>query len=147
MGYITNDDIKTRLGTTTYLQLTDDDGNGSAAAGVVDEARLGAEGELDSYMATRYTVPLDLSGEPALAAVIKSFALDLAVYRLHSRRTPIPSDISKRRDEATTWLNRVALGYVQLPASVALRENPAVVASPRTNIEPRAMTRAQLENL
>lgn len=146
MAYITNTDIETRLGTATYLQLTDDDANGTADAARVDEARLGAEGETDSYLATRYAVPLNLSGEPQLAAVIKSFVLDLAVYRLHSRRTPIPADVVRRRDEAVNWLNRVALGYVQLPSALAVRENPALGSTPRAAGPQRSMTRETLEN-
>ena len=48
MSYITNSDIELRLGTSRYIQLTDDTGSGSADTNIVDEARQGAEGEVDS---------------------------------------------------------------------------------------------------
>jgi len=51
MGYVTNADIENRLGSAAYVQLTDDEGTGSANEDRVDEARLGAEGEADSYLA------------------------------------------------------------------------------------------------
>ena len=100
MGYITNADIEERLGTAAYVQLADDDGNGVADVGVVDEARLGAEGEANSYLGRRYSVPVSLTTHPDLADVLASFTLDLAEYRLRLRRPPVPDDARRRRDQA-----------------------------------------------
>ncbi len=118
MAYMTNNDIETRLGSAAYVQLTDDDGDGAADAAVVDEARLGAEGELDSYFARRFEVPIDLALHPDLAGVAKSFALDLAEYRLRSRRPPIPRDVIERHGKALAWLGRVACGDIDLPSAI-----------------------------
>ena len=120
MSYITNSDIEKRLGTQAYVQLTDDEASGSADAARVEEARLGAEGEANSYLSARYAVPVDLTAHPELAAVLKSFVLDLAEYRLHARRPPIPPDIVRRRAEAAAWLSAVAMGVVHLPAATAV---------------------------
>ena len=70
MAYISNADIQERLGSQTYVQLTDDDGDAVADVGVVDEARLGAEGEVNSYLARRYRVPIDLAVNPELADLL-----------------------------------------------------------------------------
>ncbi len=115
MAYITNSDIELRLGSAAIVQLADDDGNGVADVAVVDEARRGAQGEVDSYLARRFAVPIDLGLHPAVAGVLKSFALDLAEYRLRSRRPPIPSDAIERHAKALAWLGRVATGEVELP--------------------------------
>ncbi len=147
MSYITNADIESWLGTAAYIQLTDDDGSGSADEAKVDEARLGAEGEANSYLATRYRVPVDLTAEPEVAAVIRTFVLDLASYRLHSRRPPVPEDVVRRREEAVTWLGRVASGLVQLPAALAPPENPALGEIARTDGPGRTMTRESLEDV
>jgi len=64
------------------VQLTDDDGNGLADSGVVDEARLAAEGEVNSHLARRYQVPINLSEHSELAALLASITLDLVEYRL-----------------------------------------------------------------
>ena len=77
MSYVTNADIEERLGSDPYVQLTDDDGDGVADVGVVDEARLGAEGEIDSYLARRFQVPIDLTTHADLSGVLASFTLDL----------------------------------------------------------------------
>lgn len=147
MAYITNDDIQLRIGPAAYVQLTDDTGTGSADTAKVDEARLGAEGEANSYLAARYAVPVDLTGEPQLAATLKSFVLDIAAYRLHTRRPPVPDDIVRRREEAVTWLVRVASGLVQLPAALALAENGALGIVARAVGPSRTLTRESMDNL
>lgn len=147
MAYVTNTDIETWLGTQAYIGLTDDSGSGMADEAKVDEARFGAEGEANSYLATRYKVPVDVSSEPEVSAVLKSFILDLVSYRLHSRRPPVPDDIVRRRDEAVTWLSRVSSGIVQLPSALAVIENPALGLLGRATGPDRQMTRESLEDL
>ena len=147
MGYVTNADIEAWLGTRTYIELTDDAGSGSANAALADRARLGAEGEANSYLATRYRVPIDVSSEPEVESVLKSFILDLASYRLHGRRPPVPVDIVRRREEAVTWFSRVASGIVQLPAALIVTENAALGIVGRTDGPHRLMTRDSLEDV
>ncbi|MFQ5463589.1 MAG: phage protein Gp36 family protein [Phycisphaerae bacterium] len=120
MAYISNSDIAERLGATTYVQLADDDGDGVADVGVVDEARLGAEGELDSYLARRYQLPLELTGHPELANLLASVALDLATYRLRLRRPPVSEDDRAHFERTVSWLEAVAAGRVHLPSVAAL---------------------------
>ena len=147
MAYITNTDIESWLGAETYIELTDDAGSGVADVAKVNEARLGAEGEADSYLATRYRTPVDVSGHPEVAAVLRAFVLDLAAYRLHSRRPPVPDDVVRRHEEAVTWLARVASGIVQLPAAAALLENPTLGIVGRCEGPTRAMTREGMNSL
>ncbi|MEK6674833.1 MAG: phage protein Gp36 family protein [Planctomycetota bacterium] len=115
MAYITNTDIDKRLGTATYLQLSDDNNDGVADAAVVDEARLGAEGEVDSYFARRFQTPIAVSQEPQLAALIKSIVLDLVEVRLRSRRPPVSTNALQQAERARDWLRRVASGAIELP--------------------------------
>jgi len=147
MSYVSNADIEKRVGPAAYVQLTDDEGTGSANEDRVDEARLGAEGEVDSYLARRHAVPVDLSGHPQVQAVLVGFVLDLAVYRLHARRPPVPQDAVRRREEAVRWLQRVAEGQVHLPAADVVEANPAggVVAEARS--AERKFDRSGLERL
>lgn len=147
MGYVTNADIESWLGTAAYIQLTDDAGTGSADEDRVDEARLGAEGEANSYLAMRYRVPLDVSAEPEVEAALRTFVLDLVSYRLHSRRPPVPEDVVRRREEAVTWLGHVATGIVQLPAALAPPENPALGEIASAVGPTRTMTRESLEDV
>lgn len=138
MGYVTNADIEKRLGPSAYVQLTDDAGSGIADPEKVDEARLGAEGEVNSYLALRVAVPVDLGRWPELAGTLKSVVLDLVEYRLRGRRPPVSASVIQRRAEAVQWLERVARGEAALPvcaepaANAAAGLRAAVVGSERT---------------
>ncbi len=147
MAYVTNADIEERLGTTACVQLTDDAGTGSADLDRVNEARLAAEGEADSYLARRIAVPVDLARRPELAAVLRGVVLDLVSYRLHGRRPPVPPDVARRRDEAVRWLERVARGDVLLPAMAEPPPNPAAGLAGAAVGAPRTMTRDTLRDL
>ena len=147
MAYVTNNDIEERLGTAAYIQLTDDTGTGSADIDKVDEARLGAEGEVNSYLGRRYAVPIDLAAHAEVADVLKSFVLDLVEYRLHSRRPPVPSAVSSKRNQAIAWLDRVAGAEVVLPSVEPLAENPAKGLAAETLSNERFFTRDELDNL
>ncbi|MFH1110152.1 MAG: DUF1320 domain-containing protein [Planctomycetota bacterium] len=146
MGYITNADIEERLGSVAYVQLADDDGNGVADVGVVDEARLGAEGEVNSYLGRRYSVPVSLTTHPDLADVLASFTLDLAEYRLRLRRPPVPDDARRRRDQAIEWLTRVAEGRIELPSAVGVAASSARGTIATATGEKRLLTRNELSD-
>ena len=75
MSYITDTDIERRLGTTAYIQLTDDAGTGAADLSVVAAAREGAVGEVNSFLARRFRVPIDLNNHPELALCAAEEAL------------------------------------------------------------------------
>jgi phage gp36-like protein len=125
MSYATNADIEERLGTATYIELTDDTNSGVADEDKVTEARTAAEAEIDSYLGRRYAVPTDISGQPSLAAILKKLTLDLAEYRLRARRLPVAEDVRLLRDAAVLWLSRLAKGEVTLPSTTELPLNPA----------------------
>ncbi len=147
MAYVTNSDIEAWLGTETYIALTDDSGSGSADETKVDDARMGAEGEANSYMAARYQVPVTISSEPEVEAVLKTFVLDLVSYRLHSRRPPVPKDVVRRRDEAITWMERVASGVVHLPSATPLSQSVSIGTLGEAAGPEREMTREGMRNL
>jgi len=145
-SYITNADIEQRLGTAKAIELTDDEGTGVPNEDRLAEARLGAEGEIDSYLARRCAVPIDLTAWPELAGLLVSVALDLAEYRLYLRKPPIPEDTVRRRTEAVAWLGRAAAGEVVLPSATTLTANPATL-EPGGATSPRVFSREQLEDL
>lgn len=115
MAYITNADIQTRIGSAAKLaQFTEESGSTPTTA-KVDEIRNAAEGEMNGYLARRYAVPVDVSTYTELAGVLKSVALDIAVYRVHSLRPPVPDDVMQVRDKAVEWLKAVSKGEIVLP--------------------------------
>jgi phage gp36-like protein len=72
---------------------------------VVAEAVAKAEAEIDSYLGTRYAVPLS-----PVPAIVKSVAADLAFYHLYSRRSVAPSVRRQKYVDAVAFLKEVAAG-------------------------------------
>ncbi len=146
MSYITNADIEERLGADTYVQLADDDGDGIADVGVVDEARLGAEGEIDSYLARRYQVPIDVATFPELGGLLASVTLDLVENRLRARRPPVPEATVAKWEATITWLTRVAGGEIALPSAGALPPNAARGIVAETSGSDRLLSREEMSD-
>ena len=147
MAYATNADVEERLGSTLYVQLTDDAGTGSADEDKVTESRQAAEAEIDSYVGRRYAVPVDTTGQDELTAMLKSVTLDLAEHRLHARRPPIPEAIRQKRTWAVQWLGRVASGEVVLPATIELAGSGTGGVVGEVTGPERVMSRDELSDL
>lgn len=147
MSYITNADIELRVGHLAYVQLSDDAGTGSANEAVITEARSGAEGEADSYLGRWYAVPVDVGACPELAGVLKSVVLDLAEYRLYSRRAAAPVEVKAKHDAAVRWLERVAAGEIVLPTVGEAELNPAAGFAGQAVGAERVLTREEMEDL
>jgi len=147
MAYITNSDIERRLGSAAYVQLTDDAGTGSADETVVDAARVAAEGEVDSYLARRHRVPIDVDSNAELAGLLSAATLDVVAFALHGRRPPIPEDVALRYRAVLSWLARVAEGAVVLPAAAPLAGNPATGISATAVGDEAVNSRSELEGL
>lgn len=146
MAYITNSDIENRVGSAAYVQLADDDGDNIADVDVVDEVRLAAEGEVNSYLAQRYEVPVDLAVHPELADLLTSITLDLAEYRLHARRPPVGSDVLRKRAHAIELLSRIAEGRAALPAATPIAPNATRGSVSDTTGSLRVLSREELSD-
>ena len=117
--YHTNAHLKARFADDAQVaQLT---GTESAETGVPDEDVLteivnGTEGIVDSYIATRYLVPVEVADHATLAAHMKSLCLDISVYRLLTEGGGVvPTAIKDARDAAIEWCKSVSKGEVFLP--------------------------------
>lgn len=92
---------------------------------IIDTAIADAEGEIDGYLAKRYTVPIEPTPK-----VINKFAKDMAVYNLYSRIGINESSEEKnylnRYNAAVKFLTLVAEGKVSIGAQT---EDPVSVAA------------------
>jgi len=147
MGYVSNADIELRLGTAVAVQLTDDAGAGVINAALLDEARSGAEGEVNSYLARRFQTPIDVGAHAEVAGLLVSVTLDLVEYRLHARRPPIPPSVIQRHRSALDWLGRVASGAVSLPSAIPIASSKSSGLVSGSTGEPVAFSRDDLEGL
>lgn len=109
MAYCALADILDQVDEQQLIQLTDDED-----AGVVSEARVAkaiadADGEIDGYLGTKYTLPL-----APVPAIIRKCSVDIAIYNLFSRRGGSTETRSERYKAAARFLEQVAKGSISL---------------------------------
>ncbi len=122
MTILTLEDLLALIEENVLNDITDGDDT------LIDAAELSALGELTGYLNVRYDpakcldrslIPADeseLQDEDkysAIATVLEKLA-DLALYNLHTRVMPdnIPKLRQTRYDNAITWLEKVADGFI-----------------------------------
>lgn len=111
MAYCTVADLIARFGEIEIAQLTDPEDRETVNEAVVQAAITDASGEIDSYLGGRYALPII----DAVPDMLRAGCMDLARYRLYDDHSP--EVVTQRRNDFVTWLNRVAMGHVQLPLS------------------------------
>jgi phage gp36-like protein len=97
----------------------------TASTGVPDETVLAevvnhAEGQLDSHIGMRYKIPVDVSSDTVLAAMLKSATLDVAVYHLLARGDVMPQAKIDARKAVVDWLKEIAKGEAILPSAATI---------------------------
>ena len=146
MAYILNSDIATRVGSVALIQLADDDGDNVADTAVVDEVRLAAEGELNSHLANRFVVPIDVAAHPELAGLLTALTLDLAEYRLRLRRPPVPKECERKRSQTIDLLRRFSSGELDLPSSAAVASSSLRGPFAETTGDARVLSREEMSD-
>ena len=117
--YCTIEDIKQLLNGKVLADLTDDDGTGMVDESKVDWAIGLAEDLIDTYIGTRYSLPLDSVPES-----IKGVCVDIAIYNLYSRRVDIVPETRKERyQNALKLLQDIAAGKIKLDTGSTEGEN------------------------
>lgn len=114
-------DVQTLLrqfGTNELLQLAPGDSEQGLDEALLLDALRRASREADSYLATRYPVPLtpaENSGEIVWPEPLASFVGDMARYHLTGGDAQESEAIARRYQEALDWLKAVAKGLADLP--------------------------------
>lgn len=125
-NYATQADLKGRYEDDREVaEMTLDVESGTPDTDVLDEVIDGAEGEINSYLANRYRVPVDVSGigDAQLTADLKSLTLDIACWRLETRVNKVSESRQAAYDRAVSRLGELAKGTVLLPATAAPSES------------------------
>lgn len=137
--YCTRDDLRLRFGEVELRQIA------AADSGIgTDEHRIAraisdATAEIDTYLGTRYTVPL-----VTVPDAIRRIATDLARYRLYDQAAP--TEVRQRYEDALRLLERIAKGDVRIQALEPQAGAAASTAARIVSAE-RVMTRKGLEGL
>jgi phage gp36-like protein len=109
MSYATRQEIIDRYGSAALIVAADRDGDGLEDAGVVDKALVDAGELMDSYIGAKYQLPL-----ATVPAVLKPVCVDLAFYRLCQGAAALTEEITRRHEQAVSWLRDLARGVVTL---------------------------------
>lgn len=121
MAYCTQADLLEQVSEDELIQLTDDAGAGSVDTDAVDRAIADADAEIDTYCGTRYEVPF-----ATVPAIVRKWAVDIALYNLGARK-PLGDDEGRRRryEAVTRLLEKVARGVVSLGANAPAADDDA----------------------
>jgi phage gp36-like protein len=113
MTYATQADLTDRFGELELAQLTDRTNGAVIDTVVLGRALADADAEIDSYLATRYTLPL-----ASTPVVITRLACDMTRYRLYD--DGMHETVRVRYQDAVSLLKRLASGDVQLAGMAAV---------------------------
>jgi phage gp36-like protein len=106
MAYCFEDDLLKMIPQAELAELTVESGEVPDSL-IIADAICKAEAEIDSYLGVRYVVPL---ADPP--AQVKALAVDLALYRLFSRRSIAPPVRQDKYEAAVAFLKQVAAGQL-----------------------------------
>ncbi|AZV77892.1 DUF1320 domain-containing protein [Parasedimentitalea marina] len=147
MAYATQSDIVT-LYSEDALYVADRDGDGVPDVDAITRALASASGEIDSYLAVRYTLPLGENPD-----LLVQFCVDIAIYRLASSRDVLSEEHRQRYEDAIKHLEKIAKGTATLVLTAATdgdSEAPSEPSRPRPIVAggpPREFTREKMKGL
>lgn len=110
MTYATVAQVIEQLGSHEVLALTDRSNVGEIDQDVLRQALARASSEIDSYIATRYPVPV----AAPLPLVLVTRCIDVAHYYLCRGSVVLSEPVRDAYDDAVKWLTHVAAGKASL---------------------------------
>lgn len=121
MPYATQQDLVDRFGTQELAQLTDPAAGTTINATTVARALADADAEVDTRLASHYTLPL-----ASVPTVLVRVAADLARYFLWDARAT--EQVRNRYKDAIKLLDQVGSGALSLPGATPLALAPSAQA-------------------
>lgn len=118
-AYVTTAEVIERIGAVAVGQLTTeagDDPDTDRVDPIVEEANA----RVAAVVCRRTAIAVTEADHPTTWAFLRGLATAIAVYGVHSLRTPVPADVKVRNDEAVATLKALAAGEMCLPDTAAL---------------------------
>jgi phage gp36-like protein len=134
--------MEARFGTDEVLRASDRDGSGVVDPTAMTSCLDAATGEMDSYIAAQYDLPL---GTP-YSEHIEHLCCDIAMYRLSADSPAYTEEKRVRYEDAIAWLTKLAKGDVTLGENED-EEDSIQVAELSTDTETRLFTRTTQRGL
>ncbi|CAM5398418.1 hypothetical protein AFEL58S_01996 [Afipia felis] len=92
------------------LNIGSDDALSAEDITRVDQALADGSEQIDAYLGVRYVLPL-----PIVPGVLRSYAIDLAMYRIALRQGLVREELRTRYEDAIKFLQAVSAGKANLP--------------------------------
>ena len=112
--YINAAGVRERIGDELAVTLTTDTGINYDDA-LIEKAIGDAEGQIEAAVRKRTAAPITAVDHPMTFNLLRGLTLDVAAYRIHLRRPPVPEDWKQRHDAALAFLDKLVKGEVELP--------------------------------
>ena len=109
MAYATTQDAIDLYGETYVLTTVDRDGDRDPDPAALDPGLTQASSLIDSYLGSRYTLPL-----PSAPAVLVQACVDIAIYKWCADHQGLTEEKRVRYDDAIKWLKDVSKGLATL---------------------------------
>ncbi len=109
MPYANTQDIIDRYGEDFLFTLADRDRDDDLDTTAVDNALSDASGLMDSYLSTRFALPLE-----NMPALLKRLCIDIAVYWLSEDGGGATEEKRQRYEDTIAWLKRISKGETEL---------------------------------
>ena len=107
MPYASIGQAESTLGVDEVVALTDRANTGEPDYDVLTAALVAASVEIDSYIGTRYSIPVMVEPVPL---TLVSVCVDMAVYKLSRGRVVLTDETRDRYKLAVAWCKDVAAG-------------------------------------
>lgn len=109
MPYATKDDIDALYGNELLIRIADQDGDGTPDDAVITQGIQGADEIIDAYLSAQFSVPVS-----PVPGIVRSCAIDIAVYRIALGRTKRTDEMRQRYEDALAILDKISKGTVGL---------------------------------
>jgi len=139
MAYCTQSDLLNLIPVQELAELTTDSGD-IPDSQVVAEAIDRADAEIDAYLGSRYTLPLN-----PVPDQVKGLSMDMALYHLYSRRSLAPPVRRQKYEAALSLLKQIAAGEAIVEGASELLTESSQVESEFSSA-PRIFSRTTQEN-
>ncbi len=104
MAYATNSEVITSMGGNAVVAKYTSDSGSSPTASTVTEAVAKGDGEIDGYLAKRYSTPIDTSAYPDSAAFLRGISVVFATRNIQLLRDAVSPAIVRAYDKWIAWL-------------------------------------------
>ena len=131
-AYTTQARIQAAIPAPILVDACDDDGDGSADSGVLDEVIAAASNAVDGLLAGRFSVPFAGDPGPTVREASFVFACELVYDRRELTDTKNP--FKSRADAMRTLLSKIAAGDQPLDASKPVAFTPGAAVTEDTTL-------------